>query len=90
MRSAGHITALQLYTIVVAVKFWASKLSHRKFLVSCDNEAAVTVGNSGSSEDHLMQRCLREVWFTAAVHDCELTARRIPDVHNVLADALSR
>ena len=35
-------------SIVVAVKFWASKLSHRKFLVSCDNEAAVTVVNSGS------------------------------------------
>ena len=34
MRSAGHITALELYTIVVAVKFWAPKLSHRKFLVS--------------------------------------------------------
>ena len=89
MRSAGHITALELYTIAVAVKFWASKLSHRKFLVSCDNEAAVTVVNSGSSNDHFMQRCLWELWFTAAVHDCELTARHIPGVHNVLADALS-
>ena len=90
VRSAEHITALELYTIVVAVKFWASKLSHRKFLVSCDNEAAVTVVNSGSSKDPFMQRCLRELWFTAAVHDCELTARHIPGVHNVLADALSR
>lgn len=90
VRSAGHITALELYTIVVAVKFWAPKLSHRKFLVSCDNKAAVTVVNSGSSKDHFMQRCLRELWFTAAVHDCELTARHIPGVHNVLADALSR
>ena len=90
VRSAGHITALELYTIVVAVKFWASKLSHRKFLVACDNEAAVTVVNSGSSKDHFMQCCLRELWFTAAVHDCELTACHIPGVNNVLADALSR
>ena len=47
----------------------------------------MTVVNSGSSKDPFMQ-CLRQLWFTAAVHDCELTARHIPDVHNVLADAL--
>ena len=90
VHSAQHITALELYTIVVAVKFWAHKLHQRKFIVSCDNEAAVTVVNSGKSKDPFMQRCLRELWFTAAVYDCELTARHIPGVHNVLADALSR
>ena len=89
-RTAQHITASELYTIVVAVKFWAPKLRQRKFIVSCDNEAAVTVINSGSSKDPFMQRCLRQLWFTAAVYDCELTARHIPGVHNVLADALSR
>jgi len=75
---------------VVAVKFWASKLHWRKFIFSCDNEAAVTVVNSGSSKDPFMQRCLRQLWFTVAVHDCELTTPHIPGVHNVLADALSR
>ena len=48
VRVAQHITALELFTIVVAVKFWASKLHRCKFIVSCDNEAAVTVVNSGS------------------------------------------
>ena len=90
VRAAQHITALELYTIVVAVRFWAPKLYQRKFIVSCDNEAAVTVLNSGSSKDSFMQRCLRQLWFTAALYDCELTARHIPGVHNVLADALSR
>ena len=46
--------------------------------------------NSGSSKDSFMQRCLRQLWFTAALYDCELTARHIPGVHNVLADALNR
>ena len=55
--SAEHITTLELYTIVVAVKFWASKFSLRKFLVSCDNEAGVSVVNSGFSKDPFMQRC---------------------------------
>ena len=35
--AAQHITALELYTIVVAVKFWAPKLYQRKFIVSCDS-----------------------------------------------------
>ena len=90
LTSASHISSLELYTIVVAVQFWAPKLRHRKFIVSCDNQAAVTVINSGSTKDYFMQRCLRQLWFSAAVFDFELQARHIPGVHNVLADALSR
>lgn len=90
IRSAQHITALELYTIVVAVKCSASKLHHCKFIVSCNNEAAVTVANSGKSKDPFMKHCLHELWFTAAVYDYELIACHIPGVHNVLADTLSR
>lgn len=90
LRRASHISSLELYTIVVAVQLWAPKLRHRKFIVSCDNQAAVTVINSGSTKDHFMQRCLRQLWFSAAVFDFELLARHIPGEHNVLADALSR
>ena len=50
----------------------------------------MTVLNSGSSKDSFKQHYLRQLWFTAALYDCELTARHIPGVHNVLADALSR
>ena len=90
LRRASHISSLELYTIVVAVRLWATKLRHRKFIVSCDNQAAVIVINSGSTKDQFMQRCLRQLWFSAAVFDFELLARHIPGEHNVLADALSR
>ena len=59
LTSASHISSLELYTIVVAVQLWAPKLRHRKFIVSCDNQAAVTVINSGSTKDYFMQCCLR-------------------------------
>ena len=52
LTGASHISSLELYTIVVAVQFWAPKLRHRKFIVSCDNQAAVTVINSGSTKDY--------------------------------------
>ena len=76
--------------IVVAMQFWAKKLRHRKFTMSCDNQAAVTVINSGSSKDYFVQSCLGQLWFSAAIFDFELQARHIPRDRNVLADALSR
>ena len=74
----------------VAVKFWATALWHQRFVVSCDNEVAVTVIDSGSTKDPFMQRCLRQLWFTSALHDVDLGVRHIPGEHNTLADALSR
>ena len=88
LTSASHISSLELYTIVVAVQLLAPKLRPRKFIVSCDNQAAVTVINSGSTKDYFMQRCLQQLWFSAAVFDFELQARHIPGDHNILADAL--
>ena len=44
VRTAQHITALELFTIVVAVRFWVSKLHRRKFIASCDNEVAGQLG----------------------------------------------
>ena len=85
-----HISPLELFTIVVAVKFWAPVLQHQRFIISCDNEAAVTVINSGSTRDPFMQRCLRELWFLSALHDFDIRTRHIPGEHNLLADALSR
>lgn len=71
-------------------QFWAPELHHRQFILSCDNESTVTVINSGSSKDNFMQRCLRQLWFSASLYDFEFQARHIPGAHNVLADALSR
>jgi len=64
-----HINALELFTIVVALKHWAPQLQGRKFTVACDNSAAVAVITSNTSRDPFMQRCLRQLWFTAAVFD---------------------
>ena len=87
LSAATHISALELFTIVVAVKFWAPVLQHQRFIISCDNEAAVTVINSGSTRDPFMQRCLRELWFLSAINDFDIRAWHIPGEHNSLADA---
>ena len=49
-RRVSHLCS----AIIVAVKFWSTALQHQRFLVSCDNEGAVTVINSGSTKDPFM------------------------------------
>ena len=56
--STLHINALELFTIIVALKHWAPQLQGHKFVVACDNSAAVVVINSSSSKDPFVQRCL--------------------------------
>ena len=42
LQEATHITALELFEVVVAIRAWAPLLAHHRFIVSCDNEAAVS------------------------------------------------
>ena len=90
LHAGSHISALELFTVIVAVKFWAIGFQLRQFLVSCDNKAVVTVINSGSTKDPFVQRCLGQLWFTSELHDVDLRVRHILGEHNTLAYALSR
>lgn len=87
---SGAYYCLELFVVVVAIRAWAPLPAHHRFIVSCDNEAAVTVINSGITRDPFMQRCLRQLWFTASLHDFEIRASFVPGDHNFLPDALSR
>lgn len=82
----------QLLNSSLSLFLWSSGLlllQHQRPFISCDNETAVSVINSGSTKDLVMQQCLRQLWFISAIHDCELRARHIPGNHNLFVDALS-
>lgn len=55
---ALHITVLELFVLVIAVKIWAPKLAGTQFQISCDNKVALQIVNSGRTQDSFMQRCL--------------------------------
>ena len=90
VKAAVHITALELFVVVTAVCAWAPLLAYHQFIVSSDNEAAMTVINSGITCNPFMQCCLRQLWFTVSVYDFEICASFVPGDHNLLPDALSR
>ena len=54
------ISSLELLTIVVALKLWGARWAGLRLTVRCDNEAAVTVVNTGRCRNPFMNSCLRE------------------------------
>lgn len=90
VQEAAHITALELFVVVVTIRAWAPLLAHHYFIVSCENEAGITVIKSGFTHDPYMQHCLRKLWFTASLHNFEICAFIVPGDHNFLPDTLSR
>jgi len=86
----AHITVQELIPIVIAAALWGRRWSGQTVQVWCDNEAAVSIINTGTSMDlealHLM-RCLA---FISAKFQFYLFATHVQGKRNVIADALSR
>ena len=85
-----HINALELLTIVVALKLWGSKLRGKKVLILCDNMSSCRLINRGFSRDEFHQTCLREICYTAALNEFIVRAQHIRTKENRVADILSR
>ena len=87
---AKHISALEMLTIVAAVKNWGERLTRAKVLVFCDNDATIQVINSGKTRDGFMQKCLRELCYITAKYQCVVRVVHLPGAQNRLPDLLSR
>jgi len=85
-----HINALELLVLLLALRLWAPCFKGRKLLFYCDNEATVTVVNTGRCRDPVMLTLLREVSFVCAVSNCLIRCVHLAGVDNRLADDLSR
>jgi len=85
-----HINALELLVLSIGLRLWAPSFKGKKLKFLCDNEATVSVVNSGRCKDAVMLSLLREIAFVCATNDCLVKAIHLPGVDNRLADALSR
>ena len=85
-----NIAHFELWAIIICVKLWGKMLNGRRFKVSCDNQAVVTVINTGYSKNSLLQAGLRELTFLLAINQCEMVAEFIPGSKNLVPDLLSR
>jgi len=84
------IHQLEMIAIMVAVRLWGNKWKGLNITVYCDNEAAVTVLNSGRTKDSILAKCVREIWLCTALGQFQLRAVHLSTHANRLADCLSR
>ena len=84
------IAPKELVPIMVACFVWGCSWQGHVVHVHSDNEAVVTVVNSGYSKDPQMMHLTRCLFFILAAWDISLYACHIPGVLNTVADAISR
>jgi len=84
-----HITVKEMLPIVIAA-IWGRKWKGGTVLVRCDNMAAVSIINQGTSHDQQAMHLARCLAFITAEHQFFIFATHIPGIENVAADALSR
>ena len=69
---------------------WCNALANKTILCLCDNEAVVSIINTGTSRDQAVMGLMRCLHFIAARFNLLLTATHISGASNISADALYR
>ena len=84
------IVHLEMLTLVIALKLWASVWAHSTVKFYCDNLAVVQVVLTGKTRDNMLALCLRNIWLITASYDIDLQIDHIQGRVNKIADLLSR
>lgn len=85
-----HINILEMISIIICTKLWGEFFRGKRIKVYCDNMSVCQVINSGKARCEILQNCLRELAFIAAVNEFEIRAVHLDSKSNRIADLLSR
>ena len=84
------IVHLEMLNILVALRVWAKQWATKTISVKCDNQAVVTILQSGKTRDPLLAAICRNISMETAKADIRLRTIHIPGKVNIIADSLSR
>ena len=85
-----HINDKELFCIYLAALRWAPAWTNHHIIIHSDNQAAVAVINKGTTRSPQVMPFLRHLFWLSATHNFRITAKYIPGLTNVAADAVSR
>ena len=85
-----NICILEMFAVIVCLKLWGHGFKGKKIQMFCDNQAICNVVNAGKSKCPVLQDCLREIAFLAAVHEFQIRMVHISSESNRISDHLSR
>ena len=66
------IVHLEMVNILVALRLFATFWSWKPILVRCDNQAVVSILNTGKTRDPFWAACARNIWLVTAQADVEV------------------
>ena len=86
----SSIAVKELLPIILAAGIWGPHWRGCTVCCCCDNEAVVSVVNSGVCRDKEIAHLMRCLFFIEAHFDFSLVAKHVPGVSNIEADTISR
>ena len=89
-QSSYSISIFEFYSIIICLKLWGQYFRQKIIQVFSDNLPVVMVINTGKGNSDLLQMCLREMAYEAAINRYEIRAVHLESSENRLADQLSR
>ena len=79
-----------MINILVALHVWGACWKHKKIIIKCDNQAVVSVLNTGKSKDLDLCAIARNIFMYVARNDINLIVIHVLGKNNTIADLLSR
>ena len=80
----------ELFTIVMAIHTWGSLWQRQKILFHCDNQAVISIWESGTICAKEIVALVRLLYYSAAKYNINVCITHIAGTENVIADCLSR
>ena len=90
MSTMLNITHIEMWNVLVALKVWGHLWARKSVTIKCDNQAVVSVVNTGVTKDNVLSTMAQNIWLETASSDIKLTLVHIPGKNNECADLLSR
>ena len=88
--SKFHITALEMIALIICLKLWGRYFRGKRIIVFSDSNSACLVVNNGKAKCPVLQECLREICYIAAIYEFEIRLQHLDSQSNRIADHLSR
>ena len=79
-----------MINVLVALRVWADRWKGKFVHFFIDNQAVVTILNTGYTRDDKLGLYMRNIWLVASIHDIKMRISHIPGYKNSTADLLSR
>ena len=85
-----HINILEMLAILVGLRIWCKSFQNFRIQLLCDNQASVTVINTGRTKDKMMLKIVRELAYISVHNNLQIRAVHLAGNSNRIADLLSR